>query len=590
MTARSSAALSVPPTQNTAPVHEFRCLYTHDVRKKQKKWQDGRVKYHTFNKRVMLYDDTLNFVGDTHWKEGGDLQPGDEVKLDEGVLIELDELLVTTQTDLAPLFDKTKQQAKPTTPGPNVQNRSSIVTGSVQRPLQEGNKQKHRSLNALLSGNRGTYGKASLPIQSPYEARKANQENEWGSDRSAKRRKTDNVESPVSRYNSMRPPQVQVTSKQATASSRQVVDITSDDEMPMSEITQPSSPRLAGTAARTAPKIPKPKVVKPAPRIPRAKSPRRPQIRPSSPPISTKSKIRHVDAILSDDAPAAPLALEETPTVAKTKTLRLAKSTQRPMLFSLKKAPPKVEEPAKPIKKPRVDLFSLLSESEEEVVPAKKVSPGKERQTQIKPKQAEVTIPNDAPTSETAAFETGQSSSPQRTIIRRRQAAMPPSKSGPHNVIVDLESEDRPVDPLSEKIVGKTVFSKSAVEKPKTAAKKPVLSRSATARKTAEDAPSKRKSSSKDSPAKKKSPVNKASATRQTAGKGKKSLRNIIDASNEAAEDNEDVGTRAMEEQARALERGGPQREQGAWTIEATDLFDWRPPDWEQRTQRASLA
>lgn len=107
---RSSHALSVPPTQNSAPVHEYKCMYTHHVRQKTKKWKDGRLKFHTFNKRVMIYDDTQNFIGDTHWKEGGDLPTGEEIILEIGVLVDVGELMATTQTDLAPLFERERKK------------------------------------------------------------------------------------------------------------------------------------------------------------------------------------------------------------------------------------------------------------------------------------------------------------------------------------------------------------------------------------------------------------------------------------------------------------------------------------------------
>jgi hypothetical protein len=61
-------SLSIPPSQNTAPVLEFNCLYTHDIRRKQKRWQDGFLRFHTFNKRVMVYDVPRNFIGDMHRK------------------------------------------------------------------------------------------------------------------------------------------------------------------------------------------------------------------------------------------------------------------------------------------------------------------------------------------------------------------------------------------------------------------------------------------------------------------------------------------------------------------------------------------
>jgi len=47
-------SLSVPQTSDTAPVLELNCLYTHNVRRKSKRWQDGFLRYHTFNKRIMV--------------------------------------------------------------------------------------------------------------------------------------------------------------------------------------------------------------------------------------------------------------------------------------------------------------------------------------------------------------------------------------------------------------------------------------------------------------------------------------------------------------------------------------------------------
>ena len=97
-------SLSVPHTQNTAPVLEFNCLYTHDVRRKQKRWQDGFLRFHTFNKRVMVYDVPRNFIGDTHWKAEEAVQYGDEVTLEkDGVLVQVAESVGRTETDLTEL-------------------------------------------------------------------------------------------------------------------------------------------------------------------------------------------------------------------------------------------------------------------------------------------------------------------------------------------------------------------------------------------------------------------------------------------------------------------------------------------------------
>lgn len=102
-----TASMNVPHTQNTAPVLEFRCLFTQDLRRKQKRWQDGRLKFHTFNKRIMVYDDRSNFVGDTHWREDSDFAEGEELELERsGTLVEVGECVGRRDQDLTELVDK----------------------------------------------------------------------------------------------------------------------------------------------------------------------------------------------------------------------------------------------------------------------------------------------------------------------------------------------------------------------------------------------------------------------------------------------------------------------------------------------------
>lgn len=161
-----ATSTSVPATQNTAPVIKFRCLYTHDIRRKAKRWQDGYLKFHTFNKRAMVYDDSGNFIGDHHWRESQDIQDGDELELDKGVLIQVSECMETTQTDISVLFDRRKASQespqKPNTPAPPPSVRASSHSRQPPsaRPL--------KSLNDLLGIQRGPIGRSVTP-QSPYE-------------------------------------------------------------------------------------------------------------------------------------------------------------------------------------------------------------------------------------------------------------------------------------------------------------------------------------------------------------------------------------------------------------------------------------
>ncbi|EAA61547.1 hypothetical protein AN7759.2 [Aspergillus nidulans FGSC A4] len=151
--------LTVPATQNTAPVVKFRCLFTHDMRRKAKRWQDGFLRYHTFNKRVMVYDTTGYFIGDLHWRAPEGIQDGDELELDKGVLIQVCEPLEKTETDLSSLY-KNKTQPSPSRPS---DPRPSSIRSTRPLPSQ----QAPRSLNDLLG-----IKKTSTPqVHSSHEQR-----------------------------------------------------------------------------------------------------------------------------------------------------------------------------------------------------------------------------------------------------------------------------------------------------------------------------------------------------------------------------------------------------------------------------------
>lgn len=185
----NTTSLAIPPTQNTAPVLEFNCLYTHDVRRKQKRWQDGIVRFHTFNKRIMVYDVPRNFVGDTHWKSGDNLQDGDELTLDrEGVIVQVAESIGSTETDLTELLQSRKKPCgnESSSPARAVQATASRIASDLKYgpPTQL----KHKSLNAMLGTCKGPIGKATLPSRSPFEERYSGAENvDYPSERPIKR-------------------------------------------------------------------------------------------------------------------------------------------------------------------------------------------------------------------------------------------------------------------------------------------------------------------------------------------------------------------------------------------------------------------
>ncbi|KAK4459406.1 hypothetical protein QBC42DRAFT_348864 [Cladorrhinum samala] len=197
-----SSGASLPRGQDaatgasSAPVLEFVCLFTHDLRRKQKRWQDGRLKYHTFNKRVMVYDDRGNFIGDMHWTRDYDFDEGEEVQLERGgVIVQVSECVGRQNQDLSELLDKRAKEkeqrqqrtlARPTAAA-QAATRTPIATPRVR-------------LDQSIGAPTGHYGRALVPAGSPFERRQqqANESPESRDDsRATKRRKYD--ETPPSR-------------------------------------------------------------------------------------------------------------------------------------------------------------------------------------------------------------------------------------------------------------------------------------------------------------------------------------------------------------------------------------------------------
>ncbi|KAI4282497.1 MAG: hypothetical protein L6R38_002889, partial [Xanthoria sp. 2 TBL-2021] len=197
----ASSNLTVPSTQNTAPVLLYNCLYTHDLRRKAKRWQDGVLKYHTFNKRIMVYDVPRNFIGDTHWREPQTIQDGDELELEKGVLIQVGEEVRAerTETDLTELLEKRKP--KPACDGlkvplpttihtPSTPQTSSIAYAPIHTSTSTPFSQlRPKSLNALLGRPKGPVGRAMIPSKSPAEQRHGKENNALDDARSPKRRR-----------------------------------------------------------------------------------------------------------------------------------------------------------------------------------------------------------------------------------------------------------------------------------------------------------------------------------------------------------------------------------------------------------------
>ncbi len=203
---RQTPGFAVPSTQNTAPVLEFRCLYTHDLRRKQKRWQDGLLRFHAFNKRIMVYDVSRNYIGDMHWREDEVLQDGDEFQLDRGILIQVGEATGSMEQDLTGLLEKRKK-------APEVVVNEEVLQQPVAVPMAgsiaaQPPQLRPKTLNALLGTPKGRIGRAALPTKSPHELRLESENSNWDEDRPAKRQRIEPQLKRRTEPNKMPPPRI----------------------------------------------------------------------------------------------------------------------------------------------------------------------------------------------------------------------------------------------------------------------------------------------------------------------------------------------------------------------------------------------
>jgi hypothetical protein len=160
---------------STAHVLDFVCLFTHDLRRKQKRWQDGRLKFHDFNKRIMVYDERGNFIGDTHWREDYDFGEDEEVTLERGgVIVQVQECVGSRSQDLSELIDKRVQEKAQRQSAAIARHARStptvhfpIVTQATTPHLQV----RQTPLHNTLGPPTGHHGRALIPTESPYEQR-----------------------------------------------------------------------------------------------------------------------------------------------------------------------------------------------------------------------------------------------------------------------------------------------------------------------------------------------------------------------------------------------------------------------------------
>lgn len=135
------------------------------------------LKYHTFNNRVMVYDDRGHFIGDAHWQSDGDLEPGDEFQLDRGAaIVQVSDCTGQREQDLTELLDKRAKEVEKRRANAGARASGPRTTGvtagavATTRNDQTPSFLRHRSLNDIV-GTPARIGRAVISPHSPYEAR-----------------------------------------------------------------------------------------------------------------------------------------------------------------------------------------------------------------------------------------------------------------------------------------------------------------------------------------------------------------------------------------------------------------------------------
>ena len=147
-------------------VHEHICLFTHDLKRKTKRWQDGRLKFHLFNRRIVVVDDRGGNVGDAHFTAamsgtGSDMvEEGDEFSLDRGgAIVQVCERMGSREVDLEAGVDRRARE---------VEKRRREAAAKAPTASAQSNGPA-RPLNSIVTPART--GRAVVAKESPFEQR-----------------------------------------------------------------------------------------------------------------------------------------------------------------------------------------------------------------------------------------------------------------------------------------------------------------------------------------------------------------------------------------------------------------------------------
>ncbi|BFZ63885.1 hypothetical protein YB2330_005022 [Saitoella coloradoensis] len=104
------ASSDIPRPRMMANVHEFAVMYTPDKHKKQKVWHDGILRFHAFNFRAMLYDETRTLTDSVFLPNHPVPSVGDEVRFDRHT-VTVERVIEITQTDITPILVRKRTAA-----------------------------------------------------------------------------------------------------------------------------------------------------------------------------------------------------------------------------------------------------------------------------------------------------------------------------------------------------------------------------------------------------------------------------------------------------------------------------------------------
>ena len=150
---------------DTAAVLQFTCLYTHDITRKKKRWQDGRLRFHTFNKRIMVYDLDGNFVDGQHRRTDDTVNAGDGFALDDGVLVQVEEQQRSAKQDLTELVKQRKTKSVPHMTHGSAREAHGLSSRSPPVTARLGSAPSPKSIREVLKGAKPAKGTAVLPYR-----------------------------------------------------------------------------------------------------------------------------------------------------------------------------------------------------------------------------------------------------------------------------------------------------------------------------------------------------------------------------------------------------------------------------------------